>query len=109
MTGPDDSGNGTTSNPVADGGSILVHHQWVFDFNDDVFSGFAFGEFLLRNDGVLFIRYGSGSSPSAFSSWKVDDRWRGTSIIEFGGWAAGHSYGLSPPSGFPIDARDSED
>ena len=98
----------TIANPLEAGGSELLRRQWVYDFNDDVFSGFACGEFLLRSDGVLFIRYGgsrtsSGSTSYKYSLWKVDQRWRDKSISGFIDWASRFPYGLSPASPVPVD------
>jgi hypothetical protein len=98
----------TIANPLEAGRSELLRRQWVYDFNDDVFGGFACGEFLLRSDGVLFIRYGVGrTSPGStsykYSLWKVDQRWRGKSISGFIDWANGFPYGLSSPSPVPVD------
>jgi hypothetical protein len=98
-------------NPLGGGGSILVHRRWVFEFGDDV-GGFATGEFLLRSDGVLFIRYGgdtwsSGSTTYRYSLWNEDPRWSGTSIEGFVEWATRYPYGLHPPSPVRVDETES--
>lgn len=100
-------------NPLENGGSILLHRRWVFDFNDSEFGGFAMGEFLLRDDGVLFSRYGGDSVLGGmvmyrYSLWKEDLRWHGTSVTEFTNWAARFPYGLSPPSPVAVDGTESE-
>lgn len=97
-----------TGDPFSTGGEALLHRRWVFDFNDDAVGGFATGEFLLCNNGALFIRYGGdvwagGSTFYRFSPWEKDQRWRGTSVTEFAEWAADYGYGLHPPSTVPID------
>lgn len=90
-----------------------MHRRWVFDFNDDTTGGFSMGEFLLRNDGQLFIRYGGdiwadGLTMYQYSPWKEDRRWHGTSVTEFIDWATDQGYGLHPPSSVPVDQTETE-
>jgi hypothetical protein len=76
---------------------VLVHRTWLFEFNED-WGGFAAGEFLLRDDGVLFIRHISGSADSQFSPWTEDPRWHGMSVEAFTDWARAFQYQMSEPS-----------
>ena len=105
---PEEDSATTFGDPLATGESILLHRRWVFDYNDDTIGGFAMGEFLLRDDGRLFIRYGgdiwaAGEVTYEYSPWKEDRRWHGTSVTGFIGWATDFGYGLDPPSPVPVD------
>ncbi|MGC2485054.1 MAG: hypothetical protein WA359_02275 [Acidimicrobiales bacterium] len=95
-------------NPLANGGFQLVHCGWVYDNSDDV-GGFTAGEFLLRDDGALFIRVGSstydhGQTRYWFDRWVLDDRWeaRGDSescLV----WMRSRGYSLYDPGPVSID------
>ncbi len=65
------------------------------------------GEFLLLEDGVLFMRFpvhaaeGKGQ-PGLWKAWKVDERWTGgLSVAAFTAWAKDHGYDLSYPDHGP--------
>jgi hypothetical protein len=94
-----------SSGPWSDDNRVIAYRAFLFDFNDDDFSGYATGEFLLLEDGVLFRRshdWVADPSGGRWTEWKVDERWSGGPSVEaFTAWARGHGYELSYPDHGP--------
>ncbi len=93
-----------------EGQGVLALWDFVYDFDSDV-GGFITGQFLLRADGVLWIRTGSGRWSGPDTERHEYQRWRRWSFLTApvdvaGAFAAvgAHHYTVYPPGPVPIDA-----
>ena len=93
--------------PWSDDNRVLAYRAFVFDFNDDDFGGYVWGEFLLLEDGVLFMRFPDHVAEDktrrpSWKAWNADERWTGGPSVEaFTAWAKDHGYDLSYPDHGP--------
>jgi hypothetical protein len=95
-----------------DGHEVLAHWDYVYDFDGDI-GGFVTGQFLLRDDGVLWIRNG-GSRWSGGRTWYEYRLWNRWTLepgpFDVAGALAAVSrrhYTVSAPGPTPIDVSGS--
>jgi hypothetical protein len=68
--------------PLPPGTTALFHRSWLYDYDEEFGGGYAWGDFLLRDDGILFRQFGATLSQDGHTfrrgPWTEVTDWRGT-------------------------------
>ena len=94
------------NDPLGADRTAVFHCGWSREVNGTT------GEFLLRDDGLLFVRTGGSyaakdSHGYEFSLWRADLTWdKGADLAKCIAWLNAADYTLSEASPVPVDEKD---